>query len=215
MRIFISGGTGFLGRALTVRLVEHGHAVRVLVRPGSEKRVPAGAVAVPGDPLQPGFSVDADETFVQLTGAPHPAPWKETEFRAIDRASCFASAEVAARAGVRHFVYVSVAQPAPVMRAYIRVRQECEARLRELGLIATVVRPWYVLGPGRRWPLLLKPAYSIAEAIPATREAAVRLGLVTIEEMVRTLVWAVEHPPSSTRVLETREIRNGYGIAPP
>ena len=45
------------------------------------------------------------------------------------------------------------------MKAYIEVRKECEAEIQDAGLTATILRPWYVLGPGHRWPVLLKPMY--------------------------------------------------------
>jgi uncharacterized protein YbjT (DUF2867 family) len=70
-----------------------------------------------------------------------------------------ASVEAARATGVRHLVYVSVAHPAPVMRAYIAVRQEGERLIRASGLAATILRPWYVLGPGHRWPYLLLLRY--------------------------------------------------------
>ena len=35
MRIFLTGGTGYIGRALARRLAEAGHEVRALVRPTS------------------------------------------------------------------------------------------------------------------------------------------------------------------------------------
>ncbi|HSD40612.1 MAG TPA: hypothetical protein VLD36_01990 [Burkholderiales bacterium] len=56
----------------------------------------------------------------------------------------------ASAAGVRHFVYLSVAQPAPVMHAYIAARAAAETRLRASGLDAPILRPWYVLGRGHR-----------------------------------------------------------------
>jgi uncharacterized protein YbjT (DUF2867 family) len=74
-------------------------------------------------------------------------------------------------------------------------------------LIATVLRPWYVLGPGHRWPAALVPLYWVLERLPATRAGARRLGLVTLEQMLRALVAAVEHPPPATRVVEVPEIR--------
>ncbi len=104
-------------------------------------------------------------------------------------------------------VFISVAHPAPAMKAYIRVRQECEAILRESGLMCTILRPWYVLGPGHRWPVTLKPIYSLLETIPTTREGARRLGLVTLPQMVDALIWAIENPPLETRVLEVPAIR--------
>ena len=209
-QVFLSGGTGYVGRALVAKLIARGHRPRVLTRAGSEHKVPAGAEAVPGNPLDPAtfaHSVSAADTFVQLTGVAHPAPWKEQAFRSIDLVSVRASAEVAKRAGVPHFVYVSVAQPAPVMKAYIRVRQEGEAILKTLGLTATILRPWYILGPGHRWPAAMAPLYALLEAIPATRDGARRLGLVTLDQMANALLWAIENPPAETRVLDVPAIR--------
>jgi uncharacterized protein YbjT (DUF2867 family) len=93
------------------------------------------------------------------------------------------------------------------MQAYIEARMEAEALLAASGLPSTVVRPWYVLGPGHRWPLALRPFYWILERITSTRETARRLGLVTLEQMVTTLAWAVEHPAKETRILEVPDIR--------
>jgi uncharacterized protein YbjT (DUF2867 family) len=114
---------------------------------------------------------------------------------------------VAKAAGISHFVYVSVAQPAPVMKAYIRVRQEGETILKNLGLTATILRPWYILGPGHRWPAMMAPLYSLLEMIPATRDGARRLGLVTLDQMAFALLWAVEHPPTESRILDVPAIR--------
>ena len=41
-RVFITGGTGYVGRPLINLLLGRGHAVRALVRPGSEKKLPPG-----------------------------------------------------------------------------------------------------------------------------------------------------------------------------
>ncbi len=40
-----------MGRKLIPRLLERGHEVRALVRPGSEKKLPAGCTPVLGDAL--------------------------------------------------------------------------------------------------------------------------------------------------------------------
>jgi uncharacterized protein YbjT (DUF2867 family) len=113
----------------------------------------------------------------------------------------------AVEANIEHFVYVSVAQPAPVMEAYIEVRAEGERLIRESGLRATILRPWYVLGPGHRWPYLLIPMYWALERLPSTRETARRLGLVTIEQMVQALVSAVEMPAHSVKIMGVQEIK--------
>lgn len=207
--LFITGGTGYMGRRLIGELLSRGHKVRALVRPGSQAKVPAGAEAVIGDALQAASyaaRVAPSDTLVQLVGVAHPSPAKGKEFRAIDLPSGLAAVEAAKQARA-HLVYVSVAHPAPMMKDYIEVRSQVEQAIRDAGLNATVLRPWYVVGPGHRWPCLLIPFYKICEWIPATRAGAVRLGLVTLPQMVRALVRAVESPAPGLRVVEVPEIR--------
>jgi uncharacterized protein YbjT (DUF2867 family) len=209
-RVFITGGTGYLGRALIPLLLGRGHEVRALVRRGSESKLPEGCEAVAGDPLDESSFASAvapSDTFVQLVGVPRPSPTKARQFREIDLVSGRASVRAARAAGARHFVYVSVAQPAPVMKAYQEVRAEVEAALRESGLPATVLRPWYVLGPGHRWPYLLKPFYFVCERLPSTRESARRLGFVTHAQMTAALLRAVEDPAKDFRLLTVPDIR--------
>ena len=208
--VFVTGGTGYLGQRLIPALLARGHSVRALVRPGSERRLPAGCEAVPGNALDAATfasRVAPADTLVHLVGTSRPAPWKEKQFRAVDLASVRASVAAAREARVRHVVYLSVARPAPVMRSYIAVRAECEALIRAAGIPATFVRPWYVLGPGHRWPLALVPFYALAERLPGTRESARRLGLVKLREMIAALVRAVENPPQEVEVLGVEEIR--------
>jgi len=209
-RVFIAGASGFMGRRLSAELLERGHSVCALVRPGSEHRVAAGCEVVVADPFRPdsyAAALAGCDTFVQLVGVAHPSPAKAAQFRSIDLASAMASLAAARQAGVRHFVYVSVAQPAPVMRAYIAARAEVEAAIRASAISATVLRPWYVLGPGRRWPVLLLPMYWLFGLLPATRESARRLGLVTQGQMIAALAAAVERPATGVRIVDVPEIR--------
>jgi uncharacterized protein YbjT (DUF2867 family) len=212
--VFVAGGTGYIGRPLVAALLARGRPVRALVRPGSGGKLPPGAVSVVGNALDADSfrdSIPPAKTFVQLVGVSHPSPAKAAEFRSVDLASVRASAEAAVASGVEHFVYVSVAQPAPaVMKAYAGVRAEGETIVRETGMNATFLRPWYVLGPGHLWPYLLVPAYWLFECLPPTREAARRIGLVTLAEMVGALAVAVENPPRGVRVVEVPEIRRRH-----
>jgi uncharacterized protein YbjT (DUF2867 family) len=144
---------------------------------------------------------------VQLVGVSHPSPAKAAQFRSVDLVSALAAVAAAREAVVQNFVYVSVAQPAPVMKAYTQTRAECEEAIRASGLNATVLRPWYVLGPGHRWPYLLLPIYSLLERLPSTREAAQRLGLVTLDQMITALIFAIENPANGVHVIEVPQIR--------
>ena len=213
--VFISGATGFLGRALAAGLMRRGHSVRGLARQGSESRVAAGCEGVTGNPLDSStfaHFVPPADTFVQLVGVAHPSPAKAAEFRLVDLPAARAGVEAALSAGIKHFIYVSVAQPAPVMHEYVAARREGEAAIRACGINATILRPWYVLGPGRRWPTLLRPMYFIAERLPRTRETARRLGLVTLPQMVAAMIRAVESPPDGIRILDVSDIRDSRSL---
>jgi uncharacterized protein YbjT (DUF2867 family) len=50
--VFITGGTGYMGQRLIATLLQRGHRVRALVRPGSEKKLPAGCSPVLGNALE-------------------------------------------------------------------------------------------------------------------------------------------------------------------
>jgi uncharacterized protein YbjT (DUF2867 family) len=211
MNVFVTGGTGYIGRPLIRTLLERGHKVKALVRQGSEPKIPVGAACIVGDALKMDSytnQIAPPDTFVHLIGVPHPSPAKAKQFQDIDLVSIKVATKAAREAGIRHFVYLSVAQPAPMMKAFIEVRRQGEELVRATGIPATFVRPWYVLGPGHRWPYLLLPAYWICEQLPATRESARRLGLITLAQIVKALVWVIENPVEGVRILTVPEIRS-------
>src|SRR5262245_19713421 len=143
--VFVTGSTGYLGRPLIVSLLERGHLVRALARPESIPRIPKGAGIVTGNALDSSgwqSEIAPADTFVHLIGTPHPNPRKAAEFQSIDLVSIRVAVAAATAARIRHFIYVSVAHPAPVMHAFIAVRQEGERLVRSSGVAATILRPW-------------------------------------------------------------------------
>jgi uncharacterized protein YbjT (DUF2867 family) len=211
--VFLTGGTGFMGGSLATELLRRGHQVRALVRAGSQSKLAPGCEPVRGDALNAesyASQIAPADTFVHLVGVAHPNPKKAAEFRAIDLKSCQEAVHAAVGAGVRHFVYLSVARPAPIMQEYQAVRADGERLVRESGMAATFVRPWYVLGPGRRWPYALIPLYALARMLPATREGAQRLALVTLQQITEALAWAVENPPETIQTIEPPQMRVGF-----
>jgi len=210
-RVFITGGTGYLGSRLIKELLSRGYGVQTLARSmDAAKRLPVECKVIVGNALDSTSFADhvrPASTFVHLVGVARPAPWKSREFRNVDLVSARAAIVAAQAAGIAHFVYVSVAQPAPVMKAYVRTRAECEGFIRTSGLHATILRPWYVIGPGHWWPVCLLPLYSLMKRFPATRDTALRLELVTHKQMTGALLWAIEHPVQGIRIIDVPEIR--------
>lgn len=217
-RVFITGGTGYIGSSLIPILLERNHRVRVLVRPGSKAKLPAACEVVSGNALDANSYrqlIRPSDTFIHLVGVPHPSPAKAAAFRAIDLVSAREAIDACAELGVGHFIYLSVAHPAPMtmMKDYIAVRAECEQRIQQRHLNSTILRPWYVLGPGHRWLYALLPFYKVCEWLPFTRAGALRLGLVTLDQLIVALVEAVESPVQGTRIVSVPEIRSA-GLHP-
>ncbi len=208
MNVFLTGATGYIGRHLIPELLRRGHTVRALVRPASAGQLVEGAEPVVGDALNAisfAHQIAPSDTFVQLVGVAHPSPAKAKRFRSVDLASIRESVRAVSGSTIRHFVYLSVAMPAPAMKAYVAVREEGERLVRETAIPATFIRPWYVLGPGHRWPYAMLPAYWLWSLFD--RDTSARLYPVKLAHVVRAMTDAIEAPPQGVRIIEAPEMR--------
>jgi UDP-glucose 4-epimerase len=110
MRVFLTGGTGFIGSYVLVMLLEQGHEVTLLAR--NPDKVPV-LKETPGVTIVPGFMADFETIEGALPG--HEACihvalwWGEGAYNMLmndTRTSVFLC-ETAARLGVEHFIYTS------------------------------------------------------------------------------------------------------------
>lgn len=80
MRILITGGSGFVGRHLSERLIKEGHQVTVLTRGTSRSEGPGKPNYLQGDPTRPGKwqeAVQEQDVLVNLAGASIFGRWSE------------------------------------------------------------------------------------------------------------------------------------------
>ena len=157
--VFVTGGTGLLGRYVCRALIGHGFLPRLLVRTGSEERIAPDVRercrVTPGD-LKVRESVEmaaqGTSAIVHLAGV-----WKEQPRRGItfEKAHVSATANVLYSAsvwGIGRLIFISVAgarpgDPVPFLDA----RGRAEALVRGSDLPWTVFRPapWYDLRDGK------------------------------------------------------------------
>jgi uncharacterized protein YbjT (DUF2867 family) len=137
-RVLITGGSGDLGRHVVPRVAERGHAVRVLVHKSVPPRASGQQVIEfnPGD-LETGEGVGnallRAETVVHLATDP-------TKTKEIDVAGTERLLREAERAGVNHFLYISIAGIDQITSyGYFRNKLEVER------LIAASHLPWTIL----------------------------------------------------------------------
>ncbi|MCW5937043.1 MAG: NAD(P)-dependent oxidoreductase [Fimbriimonadaceae bacterium] len=162
MRVFLTGGTGYIGGHLLKQLLESGHQVAVLAR--SEVALPPGAELVQGDLESPETYRTALEGQDALVHNAVVWPEEPGEWGAPDVCAGAALFHAAAEAGVRRMVFTSstaVHRPfqermseADVLRpqdAYGATKAAGEAFLWAVaatyGVSATVVRPGPTVGP--------------------------------------------------------------------
>lgn len=107
-----------------------------------------------------------------------------------------------------HFIYLSVSMyPTKIMKDFQQVRAEGEGLLLRTGLKTSFVRPWYVLGPGHWWPVILKPFYFVAK-YAGKREAVEHLSTVTLRQIINTLLYSIDHPAGQNNVYTVPKIKS-------
>jgi len=209
-KVLITGGTGYIGSRLIPELIKNNFDVTALVRKGSESKLPSSCKIVFGDALDNTTYekyINGCDTFIHLIGVAHPGPFKKDKFNSIDLVSIQQAVPAAIKAGIKHFVYLSIAHSAPLMNDFINVRLKGEELLRKSGINSSFIRPWYVLGPEHYWPYLFLPFYKLFELIPATKEAALRLGLVKIDQIINCITSSVQNPSEGIKIYDVRDIK--------
>jgi uncharacterized protein (TIGR01777 family) len=86
MKIFITGGTGFLGSALTKNLLAAGHSVTILTRSSKNRNAQSGVSFVEGNPQTSGTwqnEVNRHDCVINLAGASIFCRWTATKKKAI------------------------------------------------------------------------------------------------------------------------------------
>jgi dihydroflavonol-4-reductase len=236
--VFVTGGTGFLGRALVERLVGDGNEVRALARSDASagKLGALGAEPVQGDVLDldalAAAMVECDVVY-HAAGANafcvrDPSPMFEVNVRGSENV-----VRAAARAGVRRVVYTSSAatlgeaggtigsEESPhrgwFYSDYERSKFEAEravfAAARETGLDVVSVNPASVQGPGRASGSAKLLLDYLNGRIPAVVDS--RISLVDIADCTEGHLLAAERgSPGERYVLSgaTLSVRDGLAL---
>ncbi|WP_439518172.1 UDP-glucose 4-epimerase family protein [Hydrogenophaga sp.] len=222
-RILLTGGTGWVGGALAKALRErHPDTVSaVRVAPGQPDSQTVVMGSIDGSLVWP-ETLDSREVVVHLAARVH--VMKETAsdplqaFRTVNTEGTLQLARLAAKAGVRRFVFVSSIKvngestlpgapfgpiPAdPPMDPYGRSKWEAEQGLRQLaaatGMEVVIVRPPLVYGPGVKanFRSLMK-AVCRGIPLPLGCVTANRRSLVALDNLVDLLITCVEHPAAA------------------
>jgi uncharacterized protein YbjT (DUF2867 family) len=197
-RIFLTGGTGFVGRAVITALRARGYAVRCLVRRGSEPdlRGLEAIERVQGDVLSAATlerDMDGCDTVVHLVGIIREEPATLSTFERIHTQGTINVLEAAAATGVRRYLHMSALGVRPNARArYHRSKWAAEEAVRASPLPWTIFRPSIIYGPGDQFVNMLAGLVRHYPVVPVIGTGQQRLQPVPVEQVAEGFARAVE-----------------------
>lgn len=173
MKFFLTGGTGFVGTALTKHLLENGHTVTILSRRPPRQAGPSAIQIIQGDPTKPGpwqQQVPEHDVIINLAGSSIFVRWTPDnkriirESRVLTTQNVVAALAAAKERQTRLFLSTSaigyygdrgdeeLTEDSPPGHDFLaRVAQEWEAAAlaaQDLGVRTLVTRFGLVLGAG-------------------------------------------------------------------
>jgi uncharacterized protein YbjT (DUF2867 family) len=206
--ILVTGGTGFIGRALIRHLVEMGYPVRTLIRPSPKSpKLPRGvsvevAVSSLSDTRGLRAAMVGVDTIYHLASGEWLGP--RASLMNIDIRGTQSVVQAAVDAGVQRIFYMSHlgadrASAYPVLKA----KAIAEEFIRRSGLDYTIIRSAIVFGPNDG---LTTGLARILHATPfmflMPGDGQVLLQPIWIEDLVTCLAWSLEDPETVNRMVE-------------
>jgi NADH dehydrogenase len=201
MKVFVTGGTGYVGAAVVRRLLADGHEVRCLVRQaGKLGMLTAGApkaTEVRGDLLDPASyrkALEGVDAVVHLVGIIREKRGKGITFSRIHVDGTRLLIDAARQADVHRFVYMSaLGARRGAVSGYHRSKGEAEEIVRSSGMAATIFRPSVIFGPDDEFVNLLTGIVK-APLTPVFGNGLYRMQPVSIHTVADVFAKALTRP---------------------
>lgn len=205
--ILLTGGTGFIGRALARHLVESGQRVRLLLRPAVRTpRLPKGvpvevAVASLNDVRGLRAAMRGARVVYHLAGSEHSGA--RADLQSVDVEGTRNLALAAAEARIERFVFLSHLD-ADRASAYplLKAKGIAEEALRKSGVPYTIVRSAVVFGLGDHFTTTLARLIAISPffLLPGRGESLIQP--LWVEDLAACLTWLLEEESTINQTYE-------------
>ncbi len=200
MKVFLTGGTGFVGSEVLRQLVTAGYVVRVLVRKGSEsKRAVLENVEVhTGDLVEPSSLVDAlvgCDAVIHLVGIIREFPGRGITFKKMHVEATRNLLAAAEAQGVKRFLHMSSnGARERGNTGYHRTKWQAEELVRDTDLDWTIFRPSLLFGFGSEFVNMIAELIRRVPLVPVLGDGQYRMQPVALEQVAASFVKALEMP---------------------
>ena len=205
MKIFLAGGTGFVGGHLRRELLARGHTLRLLVhrrRDGVEQ----GVEQVEGDVTRlDSFApaVAGCDATVNLVGIIREFPGRGATFEKLHVEATRNVVAAAKGAGVKRHLQMSALGTRPnATSRYHQTKWRAEEEVRSSGLDWTIFRPSIVFGPKDDFINKLAGYIKGYPAVPVMGDGKYRLQPVSADDVARCFALALEMPETVGQTYE-------------
>ncbi len=208
--VLVTGGTGFLGRHVARALIARGFLPRLLVRVGSESRVPedirSACRITLGDVTEPESmenAVQGTSAVVHLAGIVREFPGKGITFERLHVEATRNAVKAARRWEVSRFIHVSaLGARAGDPGAFFDSKGRAEEIVANSDLRWTVFRPSAIFGPGDRFIDALVRVLRRAPVAAVPGDGLVRLQPVFVGDVAHAIADAVSRPGTEGRSVD-------------
>jgi len=203
VKILVTGGSGFVGRAIVERLLSRGHAVRVLAR--GTRPTQGGAIeTVQGSILRPETlpaACQGVDAVLHLVGIISEVG--DQTFERVHTEGTRNMLEAARSTGLRRFIHMSALGTRPnAVARYHRSKWEAEQAVRASGLDWTIFRPSLIYGPGDGFVGLFARMAQWSPVLPVIGTGQSRVQPVAVEDVAHCFAAAPRTPGSVARTLD-------------
>ena len=197
--ILVTGGTGFVGRALIRQLVANGQQVRTLIRPSSRTpNLPRGvsvevAVASLSDERGLRAAMRGVDVVYHLAGAEHQGA--RANILQVDARGTYNLSQAAAEMRVRRFFYLShLGAGRSSYYPLLKVKGIAEEHIRRSGVGHTIFRTALLYGLEDHFTTDLARMLAFFPMYVLPREGEVLIQPLWVEDLVTCLLWAMDEP---------------------
>ncbi len=206
MKVFVTGGTGFVGREVVRQLLAAGHQPVCLVRPGSEDKLPRGqGMQVRfGDVTDSGSlegALQGCEAVIHLVGIIRESPARGVSFDHLHRQGTAHMVAAAEAQGVQRFIHMSAnGVTEAVVTGYYRSKWQAEQLLRGSTLRWTIFRPSIIYGAEDDFCNRLAKLIRWLPLVPVAGDGRYRMAPVAVEDVAAGFVATLWAPAGEGRI---------------